>query len=266
MKNHYHLFTKGEIIFKRVTAQYPTRLSPSVENLTLHIKPSEKIGIVGRTGAGKSTIIKLLAQYLPLKDGQIIIDGLDISRLDLQVLRSQFLLLDQEVVLFDGTIRENIYIHDIGGGSQSQSLERKSDEEIIGHLASFGFSQKILAQEGLDFRIKDNGENLSKGEQQLIALMKAIYTQKKVIILDEATSHIDYQSEQKIMDYFYEQIGDRTLITVAHRVSTLLRCDRIIVLEDGRVKEMGRTQDLLNDQESYLYFLYFNLNDVFRNS
>ena len=216
--------------------------------------------------------VTLLYFLLTNQNGDIIIDGFDITKLDLQILRSQFLLLSQEVALFDRTIKENIYVEEIGNRKVinqkstkknnksndyieiSQNLE--SDEEIIKHMIDFGFSKDKLEKDGLNFKIVNNGANLSQGEQQLVALMKALYTKKKIIILDEATSNIDYQSEKKIMDFFYDRIKNRTLITVAHRINTVLRCDRIIVLDQGQVVETGNTKDLLANQESMFYKLY----------
>ena len=175
------------------------------------------------------------------------------------------MLLSQEVALFDGSIKENIYVEEIGRknikkGNKNDSLNisqnEESDEEIIKNMIEFGFSKDKLEKDGLDFQIINNGGNLSQGEQQLIALMKALYTKKKIIILDEATSNIDYQSEKKIMDFFYDRIKERTLITVAHRINTVLRCDRIIVMDNGEIVEVGNTKDLLEQKDSRFYALY----------
>lgn len=260
------LFDKGHIEFSNVVAQYPTKTKPALSKLNLDIKAGEKIGIVGQTGSGKSTVIKMLSQYLAPKSGQIKIDGYDVTQLDLQVLRSQMLILSQEVALFDGTIRENIQVAEIAKRSGGRKVDTRlnveiTDEEIIKNMISFGFSKEKLEKVGLDFEIQNNGGNLSQGEQQLIALMKAIYTTKKIIILDEATSNIDYHSEQKIMDFFYDKIEDKTLVTVAHRLNTVLRCDRILVLEEGKVVELDTTQKLLNDKESHFAKLYSKLTE-----
>jgi ABC-type multidrug transport system fused ATPase/permease subunit len=208
----------------------------------------------------------MLSQYLTQKNGEILIDGYDISRMDLHVLRSQYLLLSQEVALFDGTIRENIYVEEIGNRKTKEAKkkgdyiqvqgEEVNDEEIVTQMIEFGFSKDKLEKDGLDFKIINNGGNLSQGEQQLVALIKALHTKKKIIILDEATSNIDYQSEKKIMDFFYSKIVNQTLITVAHRINTVLRCDRIVVLDQGEIVEIGKTKDLLADEESRFYALY----------
>jgi ABC-type multidrug transport system fused ATPase/permease subunit len=177
------------------------------------------------------------------------------------------LLLSQEVALFDGSIKENIYVEEIGKknikkerGNKNDVLEisqnEEKDDEIIKNMINFGFSKDKLEKDGLEFQIINNGGNLSQGEQQLVALMKALYTKKKIIILDEATSNIDYQSEKKIMDFFYDRIQERTLITVAHRINTVLRCDRIIVLDQGKIVEIGKTKDLLEQKNSRFYALY----------
>jgi ATP-binding cassette subfamily B protein len=173
-------------------------------------------------------------------------------------------LLSQEVALFDGSIRENIYVNQIRSISKekseflnSESIE--SDQEIIKNLIKFGFSPEKLENEGLDFEIINNGGNLSLGEQQIISLMQALYTKKKIIILDEATSNIDYSSEKKIMDFFYERIKNKTLITVAHRINTVMKCDKIIVLEQGEVVEFGNPQKLLKNPESKFAILHHKM-------
>lgn len=261
--NYDQLFDKGEVIFEDVDAQYPTKDNLALKGFNLHIQPAEKIGIVGQTGSGKSTVIKMLSQYLTHKRGSITIDGYDIRKMDLHVLRSQYLLLSQEVALFDGSIRENIYVEEIGNQRRKPRADSiklggytLDDSEIIEQMIQFGFSREKLEKDGLDFKIINNGGNLSQGEQQLVALIKALYTRKKIIILDEATSNIDYHSEKMIMDFFYEKIKDQTLITVAHRINTVLRCDRIVVLEQGQIVEIGRTQELLKDKKSRFYSLY----------
>ena len=167
------------------------------------------------------------------------------------------------MALFDGSIRENIYVEEIGNQRRKPRADSiklggytLDDSEIIEQMIQFGFSREKLEKDGLDFKIINNGGNLSQGEQQLVALIKALYTRKKIIILDEATSNIDYHSEKMIMDFFYEKIKDQTLITVAHRINTVLRCDRIVVLEQGQIVEIGRTQELLKDKKSRFYSLY----------
>lgn len=123
-------------------------------------------------------------------------------------------------------------------------------------MIDFGFSGSKLIQKGLEHRIENNGANLSQGERQLIALMKVLYTEKRVILLDEATSALDYATEKKLMDFLYERIRGRTLVTVAHRLNSVLGCDRIVVMHDGEIVETGSTQDLLNDTFSRFHELY----------
>jgi ABC-type multidrug transport system fused ATPase/permease subunit len=181
------------------------------------------------------------------------------------------LLLSQEVALFDGSIKENIHVEEIGKKNLKKSENKEdyvriseieeTDEEIIQNMIDFGFSKDKLKKDGLQFKIINNGGNLSQGEQQLVALMKALYTKKKIIVLDEATSNIDYQSEKKIMDFFYDRIENRTLITVAHRINTVLRCDRIVVLDQGKIVELGNTKDLLENPDSKFYALYSKMTE-----
>jgi ABC-type multidrug transport system fused ATPase/permease subunit len=282
LDNNSCIFDKGRISFNKVDAKYPTKEELTLKDFSFEVRAGEKIGIVGQTGSGKSTIIKLLSQYLSHSKGDIIVDGYDIKKLDLQILRHQYLLLSQEVALFDGTIKENIDIEEIVNRTQVGEKKTKkqdqyetlnstvslnmsklqiSDDEIVDNMISFGFSKEKLESDGLNFKIENNGGNLSQGEQQLVALMKALYTQKNIIILDEATSNIDYQSEKKIMDFFYDKIVNKTLITVAHRINTVLRCDRIIVLDQGQIVETGKTKDLLQDESSRFYQLYKKLTE-----
>jgi ABC-type multidrug transport system fused ATPase/permease subunit len=174
--------------------------------------------------------------------------------------------------LFDGTIKENIFVEEIGKqnsklyhstsnlGDLSQNQEH--DQEIIKHMIDFGFAKQKLEKEGLNYKIINNGENLSLGEKQLISLMKAFYTQKKIIILDEVTSNIDYQSERKIMDFLYDRTQEQTLVMIAHRINTVLRCNRIVVLEEGKIVEVGNTQELIENKNSRFYQLYRNINKI----
>jgi len=279
---------------KDVWAKYPVGEHPALRGVSFEVRPGTKLGIVGKTGSGKSSIVKLLTRYLSQYQGDVTIDGYDISRIDLKQLRSEVLVISQEIALFEGTLLENMNPEMLGSPStiandtvqqpeksplyrvdptdselvepllapaDSSELQTPSQEsEMINCLIKFGFSAEKLAKNGLNFRLSIGGDNLSPGEQQLVAIFRALFTSKRILILDEATASIDYQTETEIMTYLYEKVQGKTLIMIAHRINTVMLCDEVMVMEEGRIVERGAPSQLIADEGSRFGRMYNQLN------
>ena len=204
------------------------------------------MGIVGRTGSGKSTISLCLFRILEAYSGSIYIDGVDISKVGLKKLRESITIIPQDSTLMDGTLRYNI-----------DPISCYSDHEIYQVMKKIGFDY-ILSENkgGLDQKISENGSNLSIGEKQLICITRAILRKSKIIVLDEATASIDYKTEEIIQKALNEILSDSTMISIAHRIKTVMNADKILVLENGEIIEFDTPQNLLRDKNSYFYDFY----------
>ena len=252
-KGSKKLFNKGKIEFVDLDARYPTHPDPVLKGLKLTIQAGEKVGIVGRTGAGKTSLIKLLWRCLRIESGSIYIDGIDIEKVGLKALRNEVMVISQETALFKGTLRENISPHLQYLKENSKSLpkeSKRSEKLILEKLKKLGFSSKKLQDSGLDFEVGFNGSNLSRGEKQMVCFLRAVADKKKVTILDEATAGIDLKTEERLLRMNEEELRGRTLLVIAHRVQTVLGCDKILVLEDGSLREFGEPGVLAADPKS----------------
>jgi ATP-binding cassette subfamily C (CFTR/MRP) protein 1 len=204
------------------------------------------VGIVGRTGSGKSTITLCLFRILEATEGRIMIDDVDISSIGLQKLRSSLTIIPQDPALMEGTLRYNI-----------DPLDRSTDDEIINVMKKIGFDYIIKRSgQGLNQEIAEGGSNLSVGEKQLICITRAILRKTKIIVMDEATSSIDYKTEEMIQKAINELLNNSTFITIAHRIKTIINYDRIMVLDNGQIVNFDVPQNLLNDKNSLFYELY----------
>ena len=241
------IFNKGVIEFKNVSARYPTGDGLVLKNITLRLESGQKLGIIGRTGAGKSSFVKLLWRALNTEEGQITIDGSNIEQFDLKEYRTQLTIISQKTNLIEGTIAENI---------SHRALSGSEETEVINHLIDLGFNQMKLREQGLDFWVTVNGDNLSLGEKQTICMVRAIFNKTKIVIFDEATAYVDLETEQKFQRKVKECFKSCTLITIAHRIETVLGCDRIAVFDAGEIVEEGEVSELLMDDNSTLYKLY----------
>lgn len=199
----------------------------ALKNINFVINPKDKIGLVGRTGAGKSTVGLALSRIIELFRGQIIIDGQDISRVPLDILRKRITIIPQDPTLFKGTLRFNL-----------DPENDVRDHEIFSVLKKANLL-KIVQQEqlGLYQEISEGGQNFSSGERQLICVCRAILRKSKLILLDEATASIDLSTEKLIQDLMQKEFEDSTTITIAHRLNTVLSCDKVMVLSFGRLVE-----------------------------
>ena len=221
-----------------------------MKNLNFNIEGKEKVGIVGRTGSGKSTITLCLFRILEATEGKILIDNVDISTIGLNLLRNNLTIIPQDPALMEGSLRYNI-----------DPLEKNDDNEIIRVMQKIGFDYIIKRnKEGLNQEIAEGGSNLSVGEKQLICITRAILRKSKIIIMDEATASIDYKTEEIIQKAINELLNDSTFITIAHRIKTILGYDKILTLDNGKIVDFDTPKNLLNDKMSLFYELYSKSN------
>ncbi|XP_058453712.1 multidrug resistance-associated protein 1-like [Malaya genurostris] len=235
--------TEGKVNFSDFQIRYRDGLDLVIKGISLNVKGGEKIGIVGRTGAGKSSLTLGLFRIVEAAGGHIVIDGLDISQMGLHQLRSRLTIIPQDPVLFSGTLRMNV-----------DPFRTYSDDQVwkaleLAHLKVF---VKGL-DAGLDHDIAENGENLSVGQRQLICLARAILRKTKVLILDEATAAVDLETDDLIQKTIRTEFSDCTILTIAHRLNTILDSDRVLVLDKGLVAECDTPHALLTDKNTIFY-------------
>ena len=235
---------QGKIEFINYSVKYRPDTKLVLKNLNFLIKPGEKIGIVGRTGSGKSTLCLCLFRILEADTGQILIDDVDIASIGLGLLRDIITVIPQDPTLLEGTLRENL---DPSG--------KHDDESMIQCMKNIGM-EYLIKHNGLDFKIKENGDNLSAGEKQLICLARAMIRKSKIITMDEATSSIDYDTETLIQNAVLSTLKDSTVITIAHRIKTIMDYDRIFVFESGQLIEKGSPRELIENKNGHFYTLY----------
>ncbi|MBI3973365.1 MAG: ABC transporter ATP-binding protein [Chloroflexi bacterium] len=241
---------EGHVAFENVTFAYDG-VHAILKNTGLEAKPGERIALVGRTGAGKSTIIRLLMRFYDIQEGRIAVDGHDIRDITQQSLRGQMGLVLQEPFLFAGTIKENIAF------GAPEVLEAVEGLEKICHAAEVvGLREFIESLPGqYDAVVEERGGNLSGGQRQLISLARAFLADPRILILDEATSSVDTETEALIQRALDRVLAGRTSFIIAHRLSTIKNATRILVLDHGEIVEQGTHQELL-EREGYYYKLY----------
>ncbi|RFU34609.1 hypothetical protein B7463_g1692, partial [Scytalidium lignicola] len=224
----------GEIIFENVEMRYRQGLPLVLQGLTMHIKGGERIGVVGRTGAGKSSIMSTLFRLVELSGGSIKIDGIDISTIGLQDLRSRLAIIPQDPTLFKGTIRNNLDPFNEHTDLELWSALRQSD--LISADASL--DDKSPGRIHLDGVVEDEGLNFSLGQRQLMALARALVRGSQIIVCDEATSSVDMETDDKIQRTMAKGFKGKTLLCIAHRLKTIINYDRICVMDQGRIAEL----------------------------
>ncbi len=239
----------GEIEFSNVDFSYVPD-TPIIKKVTFHVKPGQRVALVGYTGAGKSTIALLMMRFYEINAGKVLIDTQPIQNYNLQSLRNNIAFVSQRVLLFKGSIRDNLLIAE----------PEASDKEIWTTLDAVQARDFIeMLPKGLDSIVEEGGRNLSAGQRQMISFARALLSNPKLIILDEATSAVDLYTESRIQDSTDLLLKGRTSIVIAHRLTTILKSDLIVVLEDGFVRQMGTHNELVSQEGPYqeMYQLYF---------
>ena len=241
---------KGEIVFDHIWFAYREE-DWVLQDLHLHIPAGETWAVVGATGAGKSSLINILNRFYPIQKGQISIDGTPITEYDLRSLRRQIGMVQQDVFLFSGSVHENITLHN----------EHISREQVIEAAKMLGAHEFIMQLPGnYDYQVMERGATLSLGQRQLISFIRALVYDPSILILDEATSSVDVETEQIIQHAVENLIAKRTSIIIAHRLSTIQHADNILVMDKGKVVESGNHVTLLEKDGAYkrLYELQFS--------
>lgn len=233
--------SKGAVEFEKLSFRYTPEGAFVLRDLQLSIKAEEKIGIVGRTGAGKSSLIQALFRLAEL-DGAIRIDGVDIRRLGLHDLRRKISIIPQDPVLFSGTLRFNL-----------DPFAERSDEELWRSLEQVELRPFVASMVGgLDCRMLDGGSNFSVGQRQLVCLARAILRNNRVLILDEATANVDPETDRLIQTTIRSRFHECTVLTIAHRLHTVMDNDRVLVVDAGRAVEFGHPHELLQQEGGFL--------------
>lgn len=247
---------KGKISYEDVCFKYASREIKAIEHINLNIAPGETVAFVGKSGSGKTTIVNLLPRFYDIDSGAIKIDGVSTSELSLSSLRDQIAIVNQDVILFNDTIAKNIaYAQNIAADDQ-RVLEAAKAARVL------EFTDKL--PDKLNTLVGENGVLLSGGQRQRIAIARALLKDAPILILDEATSSLDTESEQYIQKALELLQKDRTTLVIAHRLSTIENADRIVVMDKGRILEIGNHEELLSKDQAYagLYKMQINSPDV----
>ncbi|XP_053403768.1 ATP-binding cassette sub-family C member 5-like [Mercenaria mercenaria] len=230
----------GEIKFEKYKMKYRDNLPLALKEVGFTVRPKEKIGIVGRSGSGKSSLGVALFRLVEPASGTIYIDSVDITKIGLEDLRSRLAIIPQDPVLFVGTVRYNL-----------DPFSRHKDSELWEALEKCHVKETISSLElKLDHMVVENGENFSVGERQLLCMARALLRNSKILMLDEATAAIDTETDSLVQKTIKEAFADCTMLIIAHRLNTVLGCDRILVMEEGKVVEYGRPKDLMASDKS----------------
>ncbi|PIK41787.1 Multidrug resistance-associated protein 7 [Apostichopus japonicus] len=236
--------SQGRIIFKDICLRYRSHLPNALDEVTFSVEAGEKVGIVGRTGSGKSSLFLVLFRMVEIQEGSVTIDGIEISQLPLEDLRSRIAVIPQDPFLFNAPVRENLDPKGIHTDSDLWLVLDKS------HLR--GVVQRLG---GLDAEVGELGKKFSVGQRQLLCLARAILTEAKILCIDEATASVDMETDHLLQQTIREEFADNTVLTIAHRIKTILNSDRVLVMNNGKVMEFSPPYLLLQDSSSYFYRL-----------
>lgn len=235
-----HEIARGDILFDKISFGYGEE--DVLKEFQLKVEHGEKLAFVGRSGEGKSTLLQLMYRLYEPNEGRILIDGIPVSNYTLTSLRSQVAVVQQENGLFHGTLRQNISLSD----------DVSQDDRIWDILEGLKLKELVSEfSEGLDTIIGSHGRELSGGQKQRVAIARCIFRRPRILLLDEATSALDEVTEAAVNQYIYEQLPDTTILSVAHRFSTVLSAEKIIVIEGGHVSAIGKHERLVNESSLY---------------
>ncbi|MGY4921998.1 ABC transporter ATP-binding protein [Streptomyces sp. 900105755] len=234
---------RGAVTFERVGFAYEDAGRPAVAEFGLDVVPGETVALVGASGAGKSTVLNLVIGFIRPTSGRLLLDGTDMSRLDLRTYRRFVSVVPQESILFDGTVRENV----------AYGMEDEADEEAVRAALRDANALEFVDRlpHGLDTVVGERGARLSGGQRQRLAIARALIRDPRVLVLDEATSALDTRSEALVQQALARLLRGRTTFVVAHRLSTVRGADRIVVMDDGRIREIGTHEELLRRGDAY---------------
>jgi len=236
---------KGNVEFKNVTFSYDVG-NPILNNVSFKITAGETVALVGPTGAGKTTIVNLISRFYDTQQGEILIDGKNVKHVELESLRSQMGIMLQDTFLFSTTIKENIRYGKLDA----------TDEDVISAAKSVNAHDFIMKlDKGYETEVNERGSRLSVGQRQLISFSRALLANPRILILDEATSNIDTATEKLVQSGIEKLLSARTSFVIAHRLSTIRDCNRIMVIDDGKIVEAGSHDELIKLKGLY-YDLY----------
>jgi len=237
---------EGKVTFELVSFRYPDDPAPILTDIDLQIIPGETVALVGESGAGKTTLVKLLSRFHDPTNGHILVDGHDLRKVTQASLRRQMGVVLQDPFLFNGTVTENIRFGRLAA----------TDVEVQAAALEVGAKNFIVnLRKGYDTSVEEGGVMLSVGQRQLLSFARALLADPRILILDEATSSVDTQTEQVIQKALRRLLKGRTSFVIAHRLSTITNADRIVVIHDGRIIEQGTHAELIAKQGMY-YDLY----------
>ncbi len=241
----------GEIEFKNVWFSYSDDENWILRDVSFKLNSGKTIAIIGATGAGKTTIISLIARYYDIQKGNILVDGIDIKDIEINSLRKAIGQMLQDVFIFSGTIKDNITLN-------NEKIKDDKVLEVVDYVGAKEFIEKY--EDGINHVVKEKGKNFSTGQKQLISLARTLSHEPIFLILDEATANIDTNTEEKIQNTLLKLMNEKTMIVIAHRLSTIKNADEILVMERGKIIEQGTHNELINNSGTYkkLYDLQYD--------